>query len=383
MRWSVFVLLLIHGLLHFLGFAKAFGLAEIARLSQPISRWMGLLWGIAGLAFLVSAFLLQRSPRMWWIVALGAVALSQTLIVSAWGDARFGTVANLLVLAAALYGFASEGPLSLRREYRSAVEEALAASLDAAAPLTEAARSDLPEPVRRYLEVTGWAERPRPLHVRSAWRGRIRGGPDEPWMTFTAEQHNFPSVPARFFLMDARRSGLPVDVLHVYRRGHATMRVRLLSLFPLVNARGPAMDRAETVTVLNDMALLAPGALTDPAIRWEPVDDHTARARYTVGEQSVEAVLHFGETGELVDFVSDDRMAASADGRSFEPMRWSTPVEAYRAFDGRRAPSRGVGLWHPDEGEAYAYFEGEIIELEVHPDARRTASRSVPRPPDR
>lgn len=184
-------------------------------------------------------------------------------------------------------------------------------------------------------------------------------------MEFTAEQHNFLDGPSRFFLMDARRGGLPVDVLHVYRAGTATMQVRLLSLLPLVDARGPEMDRAETVTVLNDMAVLAPGALLDPAIRWEPVDARTVRARYAVGDQSVSATLHFDETGELVDFVSDDRMAARPDGDGFVPMRWSTPVAAYRDFGGVRAPTRGVGLWHPEEGAPWPYFEGEILELEV------------------
>jgi hypothetical protein len=187
-------------------------------------------------------------------------------------------------------------------------------------------------------------------------------------MEFTAEQHNFLGPPSRFFLMDATRGGLPVDVLHAYRGGTATMRVRLLSLVPMVDARGPEMDEAETVTVLNDLALFASGALLDPRIAWEPVDSVTARATLTVGAERVSATLHFDpESGELVDFVSDDRLAAGEDGTSFRPMRWSTPVEAYRELDGLRVPTRGVGLWHPEDGEPWAYFEGEVVELEVGP----------------
>ena len=87
------------------------------------------------------------------------------------------------------------------------------------------------------------------------------------------KQHNFPHEPARFFFMDATRSGLPVDVLHAFRDRAATMRVRLASLVPLVNAGGPDLTRAETVTLLNDLCLLAPAALLDPAIGWEAIDD--------------------------------------------------------------------------------------------------------------
>lgn len=47
------------------------------------------------------------SWRAWWVVALGAGALSQILVVSSWTDAKLGTVANVLVLAGVVYFHAS------------------------------------------------------------------------------------------------------------------------------------------------------------------------------------------------------------------------------------------------------------------------------------
>jgi hypothetical protein len=72
-------------------------------------------------------------------------------------------------------------------------------------------------------------------------------------------------------------------------------------------------------------------ALIDPAIRWETVDERTARAHYTVGPNTVSAVLSFNDAGEWVDFVSDDRSALSADGKEFVRQRWSTPVRDSRS----------------------------------------------------
>ena len=183
-------------------------------------------------------------------------------------------------------------------------------------------------------------------------------------MAFTAEQHNFTGEPARLFLMKATRSGLPVDVLHVYRDGAARMRVRLLSMLPIVDASGPDMTRAETVTLLNDIALLAPGALADPAIAWREVDAHTAEATFTEAGVTVRAVLTFDGAGLLVDFVSDNRLAASPDGERFTPLRWSTPVGEYRDYGPMRAASRGSGVWHA-AGGSWAYIELELLELEV------------------
>jgi hypothetical protein len=364
MRWFVVALAAVHGLIHLMGFAKSFGLAELPQLTQPIGRGTGVLWLLAAITMLATAALLVWSPRTWWAPGLVAVILSQAAIASSWGDAKVGTVANALILLGVIYGFASEGPVGLRAEYRREI----AARMDrpaSEAPPTHAGLSALPAPVQRYLSVTGSAGQPRVRHFRAKWRGRIRGAPEDPWMQFTAEQVDFVDEPARFFLMDAKRGGLPVDVLHVFRDGSATMRVRLLSLIPLVAAGGPDMTRAETVTLLNDLALLAPGAMIDSGVQWEPIDERSVRAVYTVGTNTVRATLHFNEAGELDDFVSDDRLAASADGTEFVRQRWSTPVNGYRTFGTRRAMSSGEGRWHPPAGE-FSYIELELLELEIN-----------------
>ena len=266
----------------------------------------------------------------------------------------------LVVLAYALFAI---GPPSLRAAYKRAVTARIAETV-AMPPLTEADLAPLPEPVRRYVRATGSVGQPRVHHFEARWRGRIRSGPDDPWMTFHAKQVNVIGEPARIFFMDARRGGLPVDVLHAYEGGAARMRVRLLSLVPLVDEAGPELDKTETVTVFNDMSILAPAALVEPSISWEPIDDRSARGSYTVGSHTVSATLHFNDAGELVDFVSDDRSRANADG-SLEQVRWSTPVGDYRAFGERRVATRGEGRWHPPDG-AYAYIELELEALETN-----------------
>lgn len=366
MKWLFFALLVIHGLIHLMGPAKAFGIADLPQLTQPISRAGGVAWLAAAVAMLVTAVLLIGSPRLWWVAGLMAVLLSQAVIVASWSDAKFGTIANVLVLGGVLYGFASQGPLGLRAEYAREVRERLV--LAASLPLvTEGDLASLPEPVQRYLRLAGVLGQPRVHHFRANLRGRIRSGPDDPWMEFTAEQYNFLSEPARFFLMDARRSGLPVDVFHAFRGGAATMRVRLLSMLSLVDVGGPELTRAETVTLFNDLCLFAPGALIDPAIRWESIDEHTARAHYTVGSNTISAELSFNDAGEWVDFTSDDRLALSADGKEFVRQRWSTPVGDYQSFGPWRVMSHGEGRWHVPEG-VYVYIELELLDLEVNGD---------------
>jgi len=118
MRWLFFALIVAHGLVHLLGFATAFDFAELPRLDAPISRAAGIAWLTASLALFATGALLILAPRIWWAVGLAAVVLSQIVIVSAWSDARFGTIANVVILAGVVYGFASQGPLSLQAKYR-------------------------------------------------------------------------------------------------------------------------------------------------------------------------------------------------------------------------------------------------------------------------
>ena len=106
----VFMLVLVvHGLIHLMGFAKAFGLAELPQLTQPISRGQGVLWLLAALLLIATAGAIWLWPRGWWVLGALALVLSQVVIASSWHDAKVGTVANLLLFLGLLYGFASRG----------------------------------------------------------------------------------------------------------------------------------------------------------------------------------------------------------------------------------------------------------------------------------
>jgi hypothetical protein len=141
------------------------------------------------------------------------------------------------------------------------------------------------------------------------------------------------------------------------------MQVRLTSRLEIVHASSPEMDQAETVTLLNDLCVLAPAALVDEPIDWEPIDDRRARARFSDAGHTVQAELPFNEDHELVDFVSDDRLAASSDGCGFTPQRWSTPVNGYRSVAGRRVGTLGLGRWHPADAASFDYLEFRLEDI--------------------
>jgi hypothetical protein len=234
----------------------------------------------------------------------------------------------------------------------------------AAPPLSLEDLTGLPAPVRRYVQRSGAIGKPRPQNMRFAFDADMYRGPGQAPMHATSIQYTFFDRPARIFLMKARMFGLPVRALHVYRQEQATFTVRVASLVNMVDLRGAEISAAETVTVLNDLCLMAPGALVDPRLAWAPVDDRTAAVTFTNGPHRVGATLVFNERDELVDFWSDDRPDSSS-GR-FVPSRWSTPVDEYRDVGGSHLIHRGRAVYaRPDGPFTYGSFTLRSIEYDV------------------
>src|SRR5262245_64332175 len=80
------IFLVAHGLIHLLGVAKAFGLADLPQLTQPVSVPAGGLWLLAALLFVGAALSLFLAPRWWWAIGACAIVVSMMAIVPAWAD---------------------------------------------------------------------------------------------------------------------------------------------------------------------------------------------------------------------------------------------------------------------------------------------------------
>lgn len=255
-------------------------------------------------------------------------------------------------------------PVSRARFDELVLAEFAAQPLAAAETLVEADLAHLPAPVQRYVRAAGAVGRPRPRNVRIELDAVMRRKPGDRGMAARSIQYSFFDRPARLFFMTARMYGLPVAALHVYRHEEATFQVRVASLVNMVDQRGPEISRAETVTVLNDLCAFAPGALVDPRLSWQPLDDRSAAVTFTNGSHRVAATLVFDERDDLVDFWSDDRPDSSS-GR-FDAMRWSTPVGDHREVAGLRLPTRGGAVYaRPDGPFTYGEFTLRSLAYDV------------------
>ncbi|MGA8046275.1 MAG: hypothetical protein WCA30_08415 [Dermatophilaceae bacterium] len=107
--WVYAVVVFVHGLIHLMGVAEGFGLADVEQLTEPVTGGEAVLWLVAAVAVIAAAVMTVVRARGWWLVTAAAAVVSQVAILTSWTDAKAGTAANVLMLAAAAYGFATRG----------------------------------------------------------------------------------------------------------------------------------------------------------------------------------------------------------------------------------------------------------------------------------
>ncbi|MBC7745650.1 MAG: hypothetical protein H7096_11155 [Flavobacterium sp.] len=351
--------MLIHGLIHFMGFAKAFNYANITQITKYISKPAGSLWLLTAILFFVAVLLFLLKKESWPYIAIVAAVISQILIVTVWKDAKFGTILNIIILFIAIASWATyQFEAEFKADVKRHIDQTDFSSNDL---LTEVDIASLPTPVQKYIRYTGAINKPKVKNMKIVFDGEMREkGKD--FFKFQSVQYNFFDDPTRLFFMKAKMVGIPVPGYHCYQNERATMQIKLLGLFNVVNIEGVEMNKAETVTVFNDMCLMAPAALIDKRIEWTPIDSLSAKATFTNGVNRITAILYFNERGQLINFTSDDRYAISVMKR----YRFSTPVKEYTQMNGRNIWKYGDAVWHYPEGEfVYGKFTLKSIECNV------------------
>ena len=346
---------LIHGLIHFMGFAKAYGYGNITQLTKEIFKPMGVLWFSTGLLFIICIALYLLKKDSWVYFALIAVVLSQILIINSWQDAKFGTIANVIILIVIIIGFFQ---INFKNAYKSEIKIGLEESKNIQETiLNEADIAYLPNPVQKYIRYTGFVGKPIIHNFRVDFAGKIRDHAKPVWMELTSEQYNFIKTSTRLFYLDATMKGLPVAGFHCFKNGVAYMDIRLLSMFKVEYQSGKVMDVSETITFFNDICVMAPGALIDKRIEWLEVMGNKVKAAFTNNEITISAWLYFNEKGEMVNFTSEDRSALGKNGETMK-LKWSTPMRDYKNINGYRLASYAETIYTYPEGDfTYATFE--------------------------
>lgn len=362
MRIVFLLIVFLHGIIHLLGFLKAFEFSELKELTLPISKPIGLIWLGTTILFLIYGVLYFFNTRFAWLIGIIAVVISQVIIFYFWKDAKFGILPNAGILIVCLV---SLGSSILKSEFTSKVNTDFAKNNSLPIDiLTENDIVHLPIAVQQYLRYTKSVGQEKIKNFKAELTGKMYSATGDKGMSIQTVQYNFYQKPSRYFYISGTKMGLPATALHLYQNETATFQVKLLNWINLVDAKGEQMNQGETVTLFNDMCVIAPATLIDHRIEWETINDTVVKAYYTNGEIKISAKLYFNEKHELVNFISNDRY--ETDGKTYDSYPWSTPVEDYKMINGYLLPSKGKAIYDmADGGFTYGEFEFKSVKYNL------------------
>ena len=226
--------------------------------------------------------------------------------------------------------------------------------------ITEADLQGLPACVQKWLKKSKVTGKRRVGTVRLKQSGVIRTQEGQPWLPFEAVQYYTVDRPG--FIWKARVKAAPL--IHLvgrdrYFNGTGNMLIKFLVLKTVADGKGAKMNQGALLRFLSEI-MWFPSATLSEYIRWEAVDENSARAIMTYKDVTASGVFTFSAQGDPVEFVAK-RYRATDDGYSLDT--WSGVVRGYREFGGVRIPAQVEVMWKFEAGD-FSYFQGEVIELE-------------------
>lgn len=355
-RYLVSLIILVHGFLHLIGFVNAFGIAKVESLSRPVSKLTGLAWLLAAVLLVTVAILYLARINYWWVVAIPAVLVSQCLLVLYWKDARFGTIANVMVALVTITAMAAS-----RFDASTA---AIVQSIDRLPQVLfdkPAGQSDtLPLSVQRWLRASGsLGRRPRSL-VKLEQSGWMRMKPeDSSWIPVHAIQHFNFDQPSFVWAVDMKMNGMPVKGRDVFRAGRGRMLISAIGLINLVDQSGPKIDQGSLQRFLSEICW-NPDAALQPYIQWQAMDESTARATMTYAGTTGSVDFQFDNMGRLL-LVKAMRYKGGDEEATLQ--RWQVRCTAHDRKTG--IPMQAEATWKLPDGD-FTWFKLKIESIEYH-----------------
>ncbi len=356
--------LMIHGLIHLMGFSKEWNLGPPSMLKNkttiPLTtaaaKTAGLLWLFACCLLMGTAALYLAQKDWYWMAGVGGVGLSQVLIIVYWHDAKYATILNLIILvilivagAQSNFDKAVEGEVSTMLHTSALVSPAVASSR----------RAELPGVVQKWLTASGAFDRPVRA-IRISQSGAMRTTPGGKWMDFEATQ--FCTIDPPAFIWKAKISAAPMVFIagrDKYENGKGQMLIKPMAIYALANATGNEIDQGTLLRFMGEM-IWYPEAATMDYIRWEEVAPDQALATMTYKGVTATGTFTFHPNG-LVQRFSAERYGDFQG--EFRKETWQVDVTGYKKMNDREIPYACEVTWKLKSGD-FMWLKQEITHIE-------------------
>jgi hypothetical protein len=218
----------------------------------------------------------------------------------------------------------------------------------------------LPAPVQRFFRAVLKDGQPIVAAVNLSQRGLFNMSETEnKWSPFTATQ--LVTTQHLGFDWDARiqmAPGVTAFVHDAYVLGEGKLHASLLGLLTVADVGNtPQAAQGELLRFFAEMPWYPTALLPSQGVRWEAIDETSARATLTDGPTTVSLVFKFNAEGAI------ETMRAEARHRdALTTMPWNGRFWEYAMRNGMLIPLEGEVGWEYPEGTRL-YYKGKVTEI--------------------
>ena len=354
------ILLFLHGFIHAMGFAIAFGYLHNAAFTKTVSKFSGIAWLLVLVLFIIAAIAFITRKDYWPVIALIAVVISQVLIFMVWKDAKFGTIANLIICFVAIIGWAN---IRLDQKVRQQVKIMLPVTLPKPKLIDQQMIAELPLPVQQWLKVSGVVGTNTAHTIRLKQLGRMCTKPGGKWMDFSADQ--YVNTEQASFIWHAKVDMMPLLFLQgvdQFHNGQGDMQIKMLGIKSFAHATGTeTLNQGTLVRYLSEMCWYPSAVLLDN-IKWEPSGPSSAKARIEVGGTKATGEFYFDDSGMIRSF--EAMRYGEFDGKS-SMEKWQINMNHTAVFHGIRIPDQCTVTWKLAAGD-FTWLELQVIDIDYN-----------------
>lgn len=214
----------------------------------------------------------------------------------------------------------------------------------------------LPSPVQKYLTTVLKDGQPTLRYAILSQKATFRHRPNSPWFRVKATEVISGMEPG--YVWDAlltHNAAWWRTAKLSYVQGAAHGHIKLYGAFTLQEFEGPETDRSMLFRLLSELVWIPTAFLPTKTLRWEHVDESTARAIITDGSTRVHALFHFNDNGEIDRIVTSDKYRDHKSG--FEQAQFTMHCSNYQTFEGVRIPTQVDFVWNLESGDFdYGHF---------------------------
>ncbi|HAD12780.1 MAG TPA: hypothetical protein DCF33_10120 [Saprospirales bacterium] len=361
MKIAFLIIVLIHALIHLLGFIKGFELKEVKELTLPISKPMGIVWLTATTLFLTYGILYLLNYRYAWFFGLVAVVISQILITLFWDNAKFGTILNFVILTVSIASF---GYYNFQKLVHKETVQLLNKNTSTEnRTLNESDLVNLPDPVKNWFRNSGALGKPFINCGKVTQIAEIQMKPEQNnWLNATAIQYTTIGNPGFIWSVDVKMNSLVnFQGRDKYDDGKGEMLIKLNSLFNIVNERGEKLDEGTLQRYLGEMVWF-PSLALSPYITWKQIDENTAMATMTYKGTSGSGTFYFNSNGNVIKFSALRYKGNEPDAKRYD---WEMNILDYKTFEGIKVPTKMTSTWKL-ENKDWTWLKMEVTDLKYN-----------------